>query len=90
MAMSHEPFNIPKVEIFGGALTRSLRAFKNPSVFDAAAGGVVAPLAIAGLCGFAPRTMASLALLAVGLAFVVEAVARSAMRDRIRTRDTDN
>jgi hypothetical protein len=73
MAMSHEPFQIPKIEFLGGALNRSLGAFKNPSVFDAAAGAVVAPIAIAGLCGFAPRTMASLALLGVGLAFVIEA-----------------
>lgn len=81
MAMSHEPFNIPKVQLLGGALTRSLRAFKNPSLFDAAAGAVVTPLAIVGLCGFESRTMASLALLAVGLAFVVEA-AGLAMRSQ--------
>jgi hypothetical protein len=73
MATHSEDIQIPKTHLFGDKFTRSAEAFKNPSVFDAAAGAIVTVLAIIGLSGAAPRTMAALSFIGVGIAFVVEA-----------------
>lgn len=67
---------IPKTGIFGGlrgaSFVRSAQAFQEPSVFDAAAGAFVALLAILGLAGAAPRSMAALAFMVIGAALIVE------------------
>ena len=68
-----DDIQIPKTSLFGGKALQSVAAFRNPSVFDAAAGALVALVAIIGLAGEAPRTMAALAFLGVGIAFSVEA-----------------
>jgi hypothetical protein len=74
MATTHTgDFNIPKMSLFGDRLVHSAKALQNPSVFDAAAGTIVTVLAIVGLSGAAPRTMAALSFIGVGIAFVVEA-----------------
>jgi hypothetical protein len=72
-ATNPDAIQIPKSGILGIDLGRSTEAFRNPSVVDAAAGGVVTLLAVIGLTGTEPRVMAAIALMAVGLAFVVEA-----------------
>lgn len=65
---------IPKTGFFGGKPIRTAFPLQNPSVFDAAAGALVAVVAIIGFAGGAPRTMAALSFVAVGVAFVVEAM----------------
>jgi hypothetical protein len=71
--MATTDLHIPMTSGFGDRLVQSARALQNPSVFDAAAGTIVTVLAIVGLSGAAPRTMAALAFIGVGIAFVVEA-----------------
>jgi hypothetical protein len=74
MAMMHEEdFHIPKRGLLGDNVARSVRAFKNPSLVDAVVGVIVTLLAILGLAGAAPRTMAALAFIGVGIAFVADA-----------------
>ncbi len=73
MTITNPDFQIPTRSVFGGGLARSARTIGNPSVFDAAAGAIVAVLSIIGLAGEAPRTMAALSFIGVGLAFIVEA-----------------
>ena len=81
----HEDFRIPKTEFMGAKLVRSLRGVENPSVFDAGAGGVVSVLAIIGLSGAAPRAMAALAFVGVGIAFAVEAAGIAKRSRRLLT-----
>jgi len=68
-----DDIQIPKTSLLGGMAIHSVAPFRNPSVFDAATGALVALIAIIGFAGEAPRTMAALAFVGVGLAFVVEA-----------------
>jgi hypothetical protein len=93
MATTHpDDFRIPKTGVFGDSFGRSAAALSNPSVFDAAAGTVVTLLAIIGLAGAAPRVMAAISFIAVGIAFVMEAAgiarrsqAMALSRDRLRS-----
>lgn len=70
---SPDDIQIPKTSFFGGKAIQSVGAFRNPSVFDAAAGALVTVVAVIGFAGGAPRTMAALAFVGVGFAFAVEA-----------------
>src|SRR5574339_569358 len=68
-----DDIQIPKTSLFGTKALHSVAAFRNPSVFDAATGALVTLVAIIGFAGEAPRTMAALSFVGVGIAFAVEA-----------------
>jgi hypothetical protein len=67
---THDDFQIPKTGVFGGNRTPALT--REASIFDAATGVAVIVLAIIGLADAAPRTMAALCCMAVGIAVVFE------------------
>lgn len=62
---------IPKTTILGGK-PGSARFARDPSVADAAAGMVVLALSIIGLADVAPRTLAALSCMIVGIALAFE------------------
>jgi hypothetical protein len=65
---------IPKTSFFGAKAIRSAIPLRNPSIFDAVAGALVAVVAMIGFAGEAPRTMVGLSFVGAGTAFAVEAL----------------
>lgn len=65
---------IPKTSLFGFKAIRSAIPLRNPSVFDAVAGTLVAAVAMIGFAGEAPRSMVGLSFVGAGIAFAVEAL----------------
>jgi hypothetical protein len=74
MTTAHPDYQVPKLSFLGGGLARSAKTLGNPSVFDVLAGMGVTLLAIVGLSGGAPPTLAAISFIGVGIAFIVEAV----------------